>query len=135
MHLMCCSFLYFPSVGHHFCTYFHVFLFPLYVDPAGTLCHKALDPPRGSIKKPLCEVNPFLPHPSTLKWVAPLTDSSRSPIYLEADWLSSMHQGVNKQLKVSSIMRAPTASKEHNGNDWYHLNVNGPTGNIMTFIL
>uniref|UniRef100_A0A3Q3WSF1 Ig-like domain-containing protein n=1 Tax=Mola mola TaxID=94237 RepID=A0A3Q3WSF1_MOLML len=81
-------------------------------DPAGTLCHHALNPPRGSINKPLCEVNPFLPQPSTLRWAAPLTDSARSPIYLQADWFSTSHQGVNKQLTVSSIMRAPTATKE-----------------------
>ncbi|XP_075907665.1 TAP binding protein (tapasin), tandem duplicate 1 [Nelusetta ayraudi] len=82
-------------------------------DPAGTLCQQDLNPPKGSIRKPLCEVNPFLPQPSTLKWVSPLTDSLRSPIYLQAEWLSSMHQGLNKELTVASIMRAPTASREH----------------------
>lgn len=100
------------------CSFFH---FPLVLlpsapaDPAGTLCNPDLDPPEGSIRKPLCEVNPFLPHHSTLKWVAPLTDSSTSPLYLQADWLSSMHQGLNKQLTVAAVMRAPTASKEHSG--------------------
>lgn len=82
-------------------------------DPAGTLCHRSLNTPRGSIKKPQCEINPFLPQPSSLKWVAPLTDSGLSPIYLQADWLSTSHQGLNEQLTVSTIMRAPTASKEH----------------------
>lgn len=90
---------------------------PLSSDPAGTLCHRALNPPRGSVRKPLCEINPFLPHPSSLKWVAPLTDSAISPIFLQADWFSTSHQGVNEQLTISSITRAPTASKEHNGND------------------
>lgn len=85
------------------------------VDPAGTLCQQDLNPPKGSIRKPQCEVNPFLPHPSTLRWVAPLTDSLTSPIYLQATWLSSMLVGLNKELTVASIIRAPSASKEHSG--------------------
>ncbi|XP_071357309.1 TAP binding protein (tapasin), tandem duplicate 1 isoform X2 [Trachinotus anak] len=83
-------------------------------DPGATLCHRSLSPPRGSIKKPQCEINPFLPQPSTLKWVAPLTDSAFSPIYLQADWLSAALHGTNKELVISSIMRAPTATREHN---------------------
>nr|AEE65411.1 tapasin precursor [Dicentrarchus labrax] len=83
-------------------------------DPAGTFCHPSLNPPRGSVKKPQCEINPFLPQPSSLKWVAPLTDSALSPIYLQADWFSTSHQGLNKELTISSITRAPTATKEHN---------------------
>ncbi|KAM7384750.1 hypothetical protein PAMA_011890 [Pampus argenteus] len=83
-------------------------------DPAATLCHPSLNPPRGSVQKPQCEINPFMPQSSTLKWVAPLTDSAFSPMYLQAEWLSTAIQGLNKQLGVSSIMRAPTASKEHN---------------------
>lgn len=111
IHSACCGFLVFRQ-------YTHVTLVtPLSSDPAGTLCHRALNPPRGSVHKPLCEINPFLPQPSTLKWVAPLTDSQTSPIYLQADWFSTSHQGVNKQLTVASIMRAPTATKEHSGND------------------
>lgn len=82
-------------------------------DPAGTLCHRSLNPPKGSVKKPQCEINPFLPQPSSLKWVAPLTDSALSPVYLQADWLSTSHKGLNEQLTVSTIMRAPTASKEN----------------------
>uniref|UniRef100_A0AAQ4Q5X5 Ig-like domain-containing protein n=1 Tax=Gasterosteus aculeatus aculeatus TaxID=481459 RepID=A0AAQ4Q5X5_GASAC len=54
----------------------------LITDPAGTLCHRSLNPPRGSVEKPQCEINPFLPQPSTLKWASPLTDSASSPIYL-----------------------------------------------------
>lgn len=83
-------------------------------DPAATLCHPSLSPPRGSIQKPQCEINPFLPQPSTLKWAAALTDSAFSPVYLQADWFSAALHGVDKELGVSSIMRAPTASKEHN---------------------
>lgn len=90
---------------------------PLSSDPAGTLCHRALNPPQGSIRKPPCEINPFLPYPSILKWVAPLTDSAISPIYLQAEWFSTSLQGVDEQLTVSSITRAPTASKEHDGKD------------------
>ncbi|XP_076610033.1 TAP binding protein (tapasin), tandem duplicate 1 [Chaetodon auriga] len=82
-------------------------------DPAGTLCHPSLNAPKGSVTKPQCEINPFLPHHSTLKWVAPLTDSGFSPIYLQADWFSAAHQGLDKQLTVSTISRAPTATKEH----------------------
>ncbi|TKS89131.1 Tapasin [Collichthys lucidus] len=83
-------------------------------DPAGTLCHRSLNPPKGSVKKPHCEINPFLPQPSSLKWVAALTDSALSPIYLQADWFSTAHQGLNQQLTVSTIMRAPTGTKEQN---------------------
>lgn len=86
-------------------------------DPSSTLCHRSLNPPRGSIKKPQCEINPFLPQPSSLKWVAPLTDSALSPIYLQADWFSSALQGINEQICVSSITRAPTGTKEQSGND------------------
>ncbi|GLD59439.1 tapasin-like protein [Lates japonicus] len=49
-------------------------------DPAATLCHRSLNPPKGSIKKPQCEINPFLPQISSLKWVTPLTDSAFSPM-------------------------------------------------------
>uniref|UniRef100_A0AAQ4RPF2 Ig-like domain-containing protein n=1 Tax=Gasterosteus aculeatus aculeatus TaxID=481459 RepID=A0AAQ4RPF2_GASAC len=59
------------------------------------------------------EINPFLPQPSTLKWASPLTDSASSPIYLQADWFSTALQGLNGQLAVSTITRAPTATKEH----------------------
>ncbi|XP_018539931.1 tapasin [Lates calcarifer] len=83
-------------------------------DPAATLCHRSLNPPKGSIKKPQCEINPFLPQISSLKWVTPLTDSAFSPVYLQADWYSAALQGLNKQMGVSTIMRAPTASKENN---------------------
>ncbi|CAK6971638.1 TAP binding protein (tapasin)%2C tandem duplicate 1 [Scomber scombrus] len=82
-------------------------------DPDATLCHRSLNPPKGSIKKPQCEINPFQPQISSLKWAAPLTESALSPIYLQADWISTAIQGLNKQLGVSSIMRAPTGSKEH----------------------
>uniref|UniRef100_A0A8C2X2C5 TAP binding protein (tapasin), tandem duplicate 2 n=1 Tax=Cyclopterus lumpus TaxID=8103 RepID=A0A8C2X2C5_CYCLU len=82
-------------------------------DPAATLCHRSLNPPRGSVEKPRCEMIPFLPQPSTLKWVAPLTDSASSPIYLQADWFSTSLQGLNRQLAISTVTRAPTATKEH----------------------
>ncbi|XP_039977561.1 TAP binding protein (tapasin), tandem duplicate 1 [Xiphias gladius] len=83
-------------------------------DPAATLCHHSLSPPRGSVQEPQCEISPFLQRPSTLKWVAALTDSAFSPIYLQADWFSVALQGTNKQLGISSIMRAPTGTKEPN---------------------
>ncbi|XP_017283161.1 TAP binding protein (tapasin), tandem duplicate 1 [Kryptolebias marmoratus] len=82
-------------------------------DPAATLCHHSFNPPRGSIQKPHCEINPFLPQPSSLKWVASLTESALSPIYLQADWFSASFQGVDEQLGVSTITRAPTGTKEH----------------------
>ncbi|XP_059206756.1 tapasin-like [Centropristis striata] len=81
-------------------------------DEGASLCHRSLNPPRGSVEKPRCEMNPFLPQPSTLKWVAPLTDSALSPMYLQADWFSTAIQGLNKELAASTIMRAPTATKE-----------------------
>lgn len=83
-------------------------------DPGATLCHPSLHTPRGSIEKPQCEINPFLPHPSTVQWAAPLTDSALSPIYLQADWFSTALQGLDGQLVLSSIMRATTATKEPN---------------------
>ncbi|KAM4539778.1 TAP binding protein (tapasin), tandem duplicate 1 [Odontesthes bonariensis] len=85
-----------------------------FTDPAATLCQRALSSPRGSVKKPQCEVNPFLPQPSSLKWVTTLTESALSPVYLEAEWFSSSFQGLDDQLGVSTITRAPTGSKEHN---------------------
>jgi len=69
------------------------------------------------VEKPRCEIIPFLPHLSALKWVAPLTDSASSPIYLQADWFSTSLQGLDGQLAVSTITRAATATTEHDGND------------------
>ncbi|XP_034456803.1 tapasin-like isoform X1 [Hippoglossus hippoglossus] len=84
-------------------------------DPAATLCHQSLSPPtRGSLQKAQCEISPFLHQPSTLKWVAPLTVTGFSPVYLQADWFSAALLGLNKQLIISSIMRSPTATKEPN---------------------
>uniref|UniRef100_A0A3Q0RCH6 TAP binding protein (tapasin), tandem duplicate 1 n=1 Tax=Amphilophus citrinellus TaxID=61819 RepID=A0A3Q0RCH6_AMPCI len=40
-------------------------------------------------------------------------DSGLSPVYLQAEWFSSAFQGLNDQLSVSTITRAPTGSKEH----------------------
>ncbi|XP_014870893.1 TAP binding protein (tapasin), tandem duplicate 1 isoform X1 [Poecilia latipinna] len=82
-------------------------------DPSANLCHASLNPPRGSIQKPQCEINPFLPQPSSLNWVASLTESALSPVYLQADWFSSSYQGLNQQIGVSTISRAPTGTKEH----------------------
>ncbi|TNN34010.1 Tapasin [Liparis tanakae] len=82
-------------------------------DPAATLCHRSLSPPRGSVEKPRCEIIPFLPHLSALKWVSPLTDSASSPIYLQADWFSASLQGLGGQLAVSTVTRAATATAEH----------------------
>ncbi|KAM9386380.1 TAP binding protein (tapasin), tandem duplicate 1 [Pholidichthys leucotaenia] len=83
-------------------------------DPAATLCHRSLNPPRGSVKKPQCEINPFLPQPATLNWVSSLTESALSPRYLEADWFSVSLQGLNEELGISTITRAPTGTKDHN---------------------
>ncbi|XP_051526634.1 tapasin-like [Myxocyprinus asiaticus] len=82
------------------------------IDPAGTFCSSSLNPPKGSVNKPKCEINPFMPHASMVRWTAALTDSAQSPIYLQADWFSVAVQGLDKQLTLSSIMRAPSTSKE-----------------------
>lgn len=60
-------------------------------------------------------MNPFQQQPSHLKWVAPLTGSGLSPPYLQADWLALTVKGRNKQLSVSTIMRAPTGTEEPKG--------------------
>uniref|UniRef100_A0A672RJ54 Ig-like domain-containing protein n=1 Tax=Sinocyclocheilus grahami TaxID=75366 RepID=A0A672RJ54_SINGR len=59
-----------------------------------------------------CEMNPFMPHASMVRWASALTDSAHSPVYLQADWFSVAAQGIDEQLTLSSIMRAPSASKE-----------------------
>jgi len=86
-------------------------------DPAGTFCSAALNPPKGSVNKPKCEINPFMPHASMVRWASALTDSAQSPVYLQADWFSVAAQGLDDQLTLSNIMRAPSASKEPNGKD------------------
>ncbi|XP_029961835.1 tapasin-like [Salarias fasciatus] len=83
-------------------------------DPAATLCHKSLNPPRGSVEKPQCEINSFVPQAASLKWTEPLTESALSPVYLQADWLSVAYQGLHAQLGGATILRAPTGSKENN---------------------
>lgn len=88
----------------------HIFFI---TDPSGSLCHRALNPPKGSIKKPNCELNPFQPEPSTLKWVAPLTESAQSPLYLEAQWLAATIHGLDKEMSVTSVIRTPTRSQRH----------------------
>lgn len=94
-----------------------VLLMLLFSDPAGTLCHRALKPPRGSVQEPQCELSSFQPQTSPLGWVAPLTESATSPAYLQADWLSVSNQGFNRQLVISSLMRSAAASEEHDGDD------------------
>ncbi|XP_043088972.1 tapasin-like [Puntigrus tetrazona] len=81
-------------------------------DAAGSFCSAALNPPKGSVNKPKCEVNPFMPHASMVRWASALTDSAQSPVYLQADWFSVAAQGLDRQLTLSNIMRAPSASKE-----------------------
>ncbi|XP_036371940.1 tapasin-like [Megalops cyprinoides] len=81
-------------------------------DPGASLCSPALCPPEGDVQKPHCEINPFLPQPALVKWAAPLTDSAHSPIYLQADWLSASLQGLDGQLTLSTVMRAPTATNK-----------------------
>nr|XP_055076120.1 TAP binding protein (tapasin), tandem duplicate 1 [Misgurnus anguillicaudatus] len=83
-------------------------------DPAGTFCSSALNPAKGSVHKPKCEINPFMPHASMVRWASALTDSAQSPIYLQADWFSVAAQGLDEQLTLSNIMRAPLTSKEPN---------------------
>uniref|UniRef100_A0AAY5K818 Ig-like domain-containing protein n=1 Tax=Esox lucius TaxID=8010 RepID=A0AAY5K818_ESOLU len=46
-------------------------------NPAATFCSSSLHPPEGSVQKPQCEINPFMPHPT------------HTPIYLQADWYSA----------------------------------------------
>ncbi|CAN9500063.1 unnamed protein product [Ophioblennius macclurei] len=84
------------------------------IDPSATFCHSSLNAPRGSVEKPKCEINNFVPQPATVKWAAPLTDSGFSPVYLQADWFSTAFQGLNAQLDGSAILRAPTGTKETN---------------------
>ncbi|XP_016344646.1 tapasin-like, partial [Sinocyclocheilus anshuiensis] len=81
-------------------------------DPAGSFCSAALNPPKGSVNKPKCEINPFMPHASMVRWASALTDSAQSPVYLQADWFSVAAQGLDEQLTLSNVMRAPSASKE-----------------------
>lgn len=81
-------------------------------DPASTFCSSALHPPEGSVSKPQCEINPFTPHASMVTWAAALTASAQSPIYLSADWLSVAAQGLNRELTLANVMRAPSGSKE-----------------------
>ncbi|XP_036395170.1 tapasin-like [Megalops cyprinoides] len=83
-------------------------------DSSASLCSSSLKSPEGSVKKPLCEINPFLPQPAVVKWAAPLTSSAQSPIYLQADWFSASLQGLDGQLTLSSVMRAPKGTNEPN---------------------
>lgn len=85
------------------------------LDPASTFCSAALHPPEGTVNKPQCEINPFNPQASMVKWAAPLTASAQSPIYLHADWFSVAAQGLNKELTLANVMRAPSGSKEPSG--------------------
>ncbi|KAK2852246.1 hypothetical protein Q7C36_007447 [Tachysurus vachellii] len=81
-------------------------------DPASTFCNSALHPPEGTLNKPQCEINPFFPQASMVKWAAPLTASAQSPIYLSADWYSVAAQGLNGELTLANVMRAPSGSNE-----------------------
>ncbi|XP_061787515.1 tapasin-like isoform X1 [Nerophis lumbriciformis] len=81
-------------------------------DPAATLCHRSLCPLSGSAHKPVCEISSFLPHPSTVKWAASLTESAFSPLYLQADWMAASIQGLDAQLGVSNVLRATTGTSD-----------------------
>lgn len=83
-------------------------------DPSGSLCSSSLHSPEGSVKKPQCEINPFLPQPSMVNWAAPLTRAGQSPIYLEADWFSASLKGLDDQLVLSSVMRAAKTTNDLN---------------------
>ncbi|XP_053717829.1 tapasin-like [Synchiropus splendidus] len=82
-------------------------------DPSATLCHESLHAHRDSVHKPHCEIAPLVPQPASVQWVVSLTDPPLSPPYLQADWLSTSAHGLNDQLVISNILRAPTASREH----------------------
>lgn len=82
-------------------------------DPAGTLCQPSHKRHRSSVKKSQCEINPFLPQPSDLKWVSSLTESNLSPSHLQADWITVSNQDFKRQWSISSIIRAPTGTKEN----------------------
>lgn len=86
-------------------------------DPASTFCSAALHPPEGTVNKPQCEINPFTPQASTVKWATSLTTSAQSPIYLSADWFSVAAQGLNGELTLANVMRAPSGSKEPSGTE------------------
>ncbi|KAG9279324.1 tapasin [Astyanax mexicanus] len=81
-------------------------------DPAATFCSSSLHPPEGSLTKPQCEINPFTPQASLVKWAASLTETGQSPTYLDGDWYSVAAQGLDGQLTLSNVMQAPSASKE-----------------------
>ncbi|KAL2080171.1 hypothetical protein ACEWY4_023964 [Coilia grayii] len=81
-------------------------------DPSASFCHASLHPPEGSVTKPQCEINPFQPQPSMVRWATSLTESGQSPIHLQADWFSVAAQGLDGQLVLSALMRAPSGSKE-----------------------
>uniref|UniRef100_A0A671LK39 Ig-like domain-containing protein n=1 Tax=Sinocyclocheilus anshuiensis TaxID=1608454 RepID=A0A671LK39_9TELE len=67
------------------------------------LCDRAaLNPPKVSVNKPKCEINPFMPHASMVRWASALTDSAQSPVYLQADWFSVAAQGLDEQLTLSN---------------------------------
>uniref|UniRef100_A0A671LND4 Ig-like domain-containing protein n=1 Tax=Sinocyclocheilus anshuiensis TaxID=1608454 RepID=A0A671LND4_9TELE len=72
-------------------------------DPAGSFCSAALNPPKVSVNKPKCEINPFMPHASMVRWASALTDSAQSPVYLQADWFSVAAQGLDEQLTLSNV--------------------------------
>lgn len=97
-----------PPAGIDSARVYHV------IDPSASLCSSSLHSPEGSVKKPQCEINPFLPQPSIVKWAAPLTGSGQSPIYLEADWFSASLRGLNEHLVLSTVMRAEKTSNELN---------------------
>uniref|UniRef100_A0A671LKQ1 Ig-like domain-containing protein n=1 Tax=Sinocyclocheilus anshuiensis TaxID=1608454 RepID=A0A671LKQ1_9TELE len=71
--------------------------------PAGSFCSAALNPPKVSVNKPKCEINPFMPHASMVRWASALTDSAQSPVYLQADWFSVAAQGLDEQLTLSNV--------------------------------
>ncbi|KAJ8354556.1 hypothetical protein SKAU_G00221230 [Synaphobranchus kaupii] len=84
------------------------------IDPSASLCSSSLYSPEGSVKKPQCEINPFLPQPSNVKWAAPLTRSGQSPIYLEAEWFSASLKGFDEHLALSTVMRTAKATNDLN---------------------
>lgn len=89
----------------------------LSLDPSATLCRSALHPPQGSVKKPQCEINPFLPQPAVVQWAAPLTSAALSPVYLQADWYSVALQSLDGQSVLSNVMRAASATNKPDGNE------------------
>ncbi len=68
-----------------------------------------------------------------VRWASALTYSAQSPVYLQADWFSVAAQGLDEQLTLSNIMRAPSASKEPQGEETKYLKYCRNNDKLLTF--